>query len=247
MKLLLSFFAGAMLATSAAAQAQSDAASSPERSAKTISVYGTAIRHVAPNQATITIAVVTQHKDALVAQQDNATKSAAVISAVKSVGDPALEVSTGDYSIVVQHPVEGNVRSTAISGYEVTNSVAVRLVDLTKVGDLLDRATQAGANSVSSVVFGLDDSSAIRRQVLTEATADALARAQAIAHGLETDPAAPVHLRPIEVREAGSEYNPLAQPIERAMTFARQAAAPTPIEAGKLDVSATVFLKAELP
>ncbi len=240
---------GMMLASAGFAQTQPRPVPAPaDHSARTIVVYGTATQHVAPNQANIVIAVVSQNKDALVAQQDNARISAAVIDAVKGIGDAQMEVSTGEYSIEVQNRIEGNVRTTDISGYKVTNSVAVKLRDLSKVGGVIDRATQAGANSVSSVSFSLDDDSAVRRQVLTAATTDALARAQAIARGLSNaEGFAPVRLKPIEVREAGLEFNPLPMAAERAMTFARAATAPpTNIEAGKLDISATVYLRAEV-
>ncbi len=247
--LVVLLLGGTMLASAASAQTQTrPVPGPPDYSARTIVVYGTATQHVAPNEANIVIAVVTQNKDALVAQQDNARISAAVTEAIKGLGDPQMEVSTGQYSIEVQNRVEGNIRTTGISGYKVTNSVAVKLRDLTKVGGVLDRATQAGANSVSSVTFVLDDDSAVRRQVLTAATADALARAQAIARGLSSSEGfTPVRLKPVEVREGGLEFNPLPVAAERAMTFARAATAPpTSIEAGKLDISATVYLRAEL-
>jgi uncharacterized protein YggE len=245
--LVLLLLGGTVLATAGSAQPQTNpVALPPDHSARTIVVYGTATRHVAPNQANIVIAVVTQNKDALVAQQDNARRSAAVIEAVKGIGDAQMEVSTGEYLIEVQNRVEGNIRTTDITGYKVTNSVAVKLRDLSKVGGVIDRAAQAGANSVSSVSFGLDDDSAVRREVLTAATADALARAQAVARGLN-GVGAPLHLKPVDVREAGLEFNPLPMAADRAMTFARAAAAPpTNIESGKLDVSATVYLRAEL-
>jgi uncharacterized protein len=211
-------------------------------STKTISVYGTATKQVMPDMATISIAVVTQNKDALVAQQDNATKSGSVLQAVQGVHDPAMQVNAGQYSIEVQHPLEGAVRQTEIIGYEVTNRIVVKVHDLTKVGTVIDQATRAGANSVSNVTFGLDDDTLVRQEALTEATSNAMARAQAIARGLTNDSARLIQLRPLNVREAGIE-NPPEPRMGRVMALA---AAPTPIEAGKLDITVTVILKAEV-
>ena len=242
-----SFFStiSGLLSILSVAQAQPAATPTPDRPSRIISVYGTATVHVAPNLATITIAVVTQNKDALQAQQENAKRSTAVINAVKGVTDPAMEVSTGEYSIVVQHPIEGNVRTTEIAGYQVTNSISVKMRDLSKVGEVLDQSTLAGANSVGNVSFGLENNEASRREALSAATADAVARVQAIVRGLNANDAAPVRFRTIDISEAGLEYTPWRATEQQMRTFALPAAS-TPVEAGKMDVTATVCLRAEL-
>jgi uncharacterized protein len=239
------FIVSGLLSILSVAQAQPAATPTPDQSSRIISVYGTATVHVAPNLATITIAVVTQNKDALQAQQENAKRSTAVINAVKGVSDPAMEVSTGEYTIVVQHPVEGNVRMTQIAGYQVTNSISVKMRDLSKVGEVLDQSTLAGANSVSNVIFGLENNEASRRDVLSAATADAVARVQAIVRGLNANDASPVRFRTIDISEAGLEYTPWRATDQQMRTFALPAAG-TPVEAGKMDVTATVCLRAEL-
>ena len=228
----------------AVAQAQPAATPTPGQPPRIVSVYGTATVHVAPNLATITIAVVTQNKDALQAQQENAKRSADVIKAVKGVSDPSLEVSTGGYAITVQHPIEGNIRTTEITGYEVTNSISVKLRDLSKVGEVLDQATLAGANSVSNVSFGLQDDETTRREALSAATVDAVARVQAVVRGLNANDTSPVRFRIIDVSEPGLEYIP-SRKTDQMRTFAP--ADSTPIEAGEMDVTATVCLRAELP
>jgi uncharacterized protein YggE len=50
------------------------------------------------------------------------------------------------------------------------------LRDLNKVGEVLDQATLAGANSVNKVSFGLENNETTRREALSAATADAVAR-----------------------------------------------------------------------
>ena len=234
-----------LLLVLAVAKAEPVATPTPGQSPRIVSVYGTATVHVAPNLATITIAVVTQNKDALQAQQENAKRSTDVIKAVKGVSDPSLEVSTGGYAITVQHPIEGNVRTTEITGYEVTNDISVKLRDLNKVGEMLDQATLAGANSVNQVSFGLENNETIRREALSAATADAVARVQAIARGLNTNDTSPVRFRTIDVSEPGLEYTPRRATDQPIRTFAAPVAS-TPIEAGQMDVTATVCLRAEL-
>jgi uncharacterized protein len=226
------------------AKAQLASAPTQGQTPRIVSVYGTATVHVAPNLATITIAVITQNKDALQAQQENAKRSVEVTKAVKGVSDPTLEVSTGGYAITVQHPIKGNVQTTEITGYQVTNTISVKLHDLNKVGEVLDQATLAGANSVNQVTFGLENNDASRREALSAATADAVARVQAIARALNNNDGSPVRFRTIDVSEPGLEYTPWQATGQEVRTFAPEAG--TPIEVGKLDVTATVCLRAEL-
>jgi uncharacterized protein YggE len=117
--------------------------------------------------------------------------------------------------------------------------------DLSKVGEVLDQSTLAGANSVSNVSFGLENNEASRREVLSAATADAVARVQAIVRGLNANDASPVRFRTIDISEAGLEYTPWRATDQQMRTFAAPAAG-TPVEAGKMDVTATVCLRAEL-
>jgi uncharacterized protein YggE len=239
-RLFLSIISGLLfIATVAYAE------SAPLQIARTISVYGTATAYVAPNLATVTIAVVTQNKDAFRAQQENAGRSTAVINAIKGVKDPPMEVSTGEYTITVQHPIEGTVRTTEITGYEVTNSISVKIRDLSKVGEVLDQALKAGANSVTGVTFTLENNEAARREVLTAATTDAIGRVQAIVRGLNANDSSVSRFRIIDVSEPGREYTPLRAANQSMKTFA-DTTANTPIETGKISVTATVCLRAEI-
>jgi uncharacterized protein YggE len=82
------------------------------------------------------------------------------------------------------------------------------------------------------------------REALSAATVDAVARVQAIIRGLNMNDASPVRFRIIDVSELGLEYT-----AWRATDQMRTLPAPaesTPIEAGKIDVTATVCLRAEL-
>jgi Protein of unknown function (DUF541) len=75
---------------------------------------------------------------------------------------------------------------------ERPGEIAQRHVDLNKVGEVLDQATLAGANSVNQVSFGLENNEASRRETLSAATADAVARVQAIARALNNNDGSPV-------------------------------------------------------
>ncbi|MGH9959930.1 MAG: SIMPL domain-containing protein, partial [Pyrinomonadaceae bacterium] len=62
-------------------------------------VSGDSIVRAQPDTAVITISVVTQSKQALAAQQENATRTEAVVRALKAAAGAGAEVKTSGYSL----------------------------------------------------------------------------------------------------------------------------------------------------
>jgi uncharacterized protein YggE len=203
-----------------------------------VAVSGDSIVQAQPDTAILTIAVVTQAKQAIDAQQQNASRSDAVIRALKAVAGPGAEIKTSGYSLQPQRIYRENQPPT-ISGFEARNSVTVVLDDLSKVGPVIDASALAGANDVTGISFTLRKDRPARDQALTEATREAMSKAQVMAQALGGRV-----VRIVEVQEEGS-VRPL--PIYTA-DFGREAkmAVQTPIEVGTLDVTSRVQLVAEI-
>ena len=117
-------------------------------------VTGDSIISAQPDTAILTISVVTQARAALDAQQQNANKSDAVVRALKTAAGAGAEIKTSGYTLQPQRVYKENQPPTIV-GYEARNSVSVTLADLTKVGAVIDAASQAGANDVSGISFTL--------------------------------------------------------------------------------------------
>jgi uncharacterized protein YggE len=203
-----------------------------------------------PDTAVIVLSVVTQNKAALAAQQQNARKSNAVMQAVRETAGADPEVETSDYSLQPQRDWQGSM--PRIVGYEARNSVTVRTGTLDNVGAVIDAATSAGANSVESVNFILRESNPARGRTLTEATKQALAKAQSMAEALGGRV-----LRVVEEQEGGFVNRPTtAGELEERMEayanantsslVANKQLPRTPIEAGALNVRSHVQLIVEI-
>lgn len=200
-------------------------------------VSGDAVVQALPDTAVLTISVVTQAKRAIDAQQENAAKSDAVAKALKSSVGSAAEIKTSGYSLQPQRIYKEGQPPT-ITGYEARNTVTVTLSDLTKVGATVDAAGQAGANDVSSISFSLRQDRPARDQALKEATREAVSKAQVIAQALGGRV-----VRIVEVEEQGFQR---PQPIYQSESLMRNAASPTPIQVGSLDINSRVQLIAEV-
>ena len=204
-----------------------------------VRVTGDSIVQAQPDTAILSISVVTQNKLAIEAQQENATKTDAVVRALKAAAGTGAEVKTSGYSLQPQRVYKEN-QPPSIVGYEVRNSVTVTMSDLTKVGTLIDAAAQAGSNDVAGVLFTLRQDRQARDRALSEATREAMSKAQVIAQALGGRVK-----RVIEVQEEGFQRPP--QPLYRMEAMTSQAGnVPTPIEVGTLEIMSRVQLIAEV-
>jgi len=205
----------------------------------TVTVTGDARVTAQPDTAIVSVSVVTQNRSAVEAQQQNAAQTTAVINALKRAAGGGAEIKTSGYALVPQRVYKENQPPT-ITGYEARNSISVTLNDLTKVGAAIDAATEAGANNIDGVSFTLRNDRAARGRALAEATREAAAKAETLAQTLGGRV-----VRIVAVRENGANS---PRPVIHAQqeSFARVAAADTPIEVGTLEISAQVQFIAEI-
>jgi uncharacterized protein YggE len=238
---ILAIFGAVILAAILAGQtfAQPFEATTQQVSKATrVLVSGDSIVQAPPDTAILNIAVVTQGTRAQDAQQENATRSEAVIRALKAAVGAGAEIKTSGYSL---QPIRVYKESQPplITGYEARNSVTVILSDLTKVGRVIDAAGASGANDVTGIAFTLRKDRPARDQALADATREAVSKAQVIAQTLNGRV-----VRIVEVQEEGTQR---PRPIYEDMAQMRVGvASSTPIEVGTLDITSRVQLVAEI-
>lgn len=204
-------------------------------------VTGDATVQAKPDTAIIVFAVVTQARSALEAQQQNAVLSETVVRALKAAAGANAEIETSGYSLQPQRVYKENQPPT-ITGYEARNSVSVTMSDLTKVGSVIDAASQAGANTVDSLSFTLKQDRPARNQALADATREAISKAQVVAQALGGR-----IVRVLEVQEANATVRPIYKDERSTEGFiASSRMQQTPIEVGKLDIRAQVQVIVEV-
>lgn len=205
-----------------------------------ITVIGDSQTKVAPDTAVIVFSVVTQDKQALNAQQENANKSEAVKQAVEAITAGAKsEIKTSDYSLNPEQDYYSE-KMPKILGYEVKNTITVSINDLNQVGAVIDAATKAGANSVEGIQFILSEASPAQGDALALATKQAIAKAEAIAQSLNGK-----IVRVVQSTEGGAPFQTVPESNYAAMNSNMATAKPlysTPVRAGSLDVRSQVVL-----
>ena len=206
-----------------------------------VMVAGDSIVQAQPDTAILTLSVVTQNRAAIQAQQENAAKTDAVVSVLKTVAGAGAEVKTSGYSVQPQRVYKEGQPPT-ITGYEVRNSVTVTTSDLSKLGAIIDAAAQAGSNDISGIAFTLRQDRQARDRALGEATQEALGKARMIANALGGRV-----VRIVEVQEEGFQQRPPVPIYQTEGIVAdMRAKVATPIEVGSLEITSRVQVIAEV-
>jgi uncharacterized protein len=212
-------------------------AQTERRDPPVISVVGQGTASIAPDMAIVSLGVVREAATAREALSANNTAIAEVIAAMKEAGIEPRDLQTSGFSIqprlVYPRPrADGTQDEPRIVGYSVTNGVTVRVRDLEKLGEIIDRSVTLGVNSNGNIVFANSDDKQVMRQARIEAVADARERAETLAEG------AGVRLGTL-LQLAETIDRPMPRPLAR-MSSVQSDEAAVPIEAGENSYTVTV-------
>ena len=208
-----------------------------------IVVSGEGEATVSPDMALLSLAVVRQAKTAREALDANNEAMASVIKAMKEAGIEARDIQTSGLSINPQYvyPDERNgEKEPRITGYEVTNTLSLRVRDLTKLGEVIDQSVTLGVNQGGGITFTNDDPSATLKEARKRAVTDAMEKARTLAE------AAGVELGDV-LQISEQSFTPPPRPYAVKTMRMEAAADSVPIEAGEnsyhVQVSVTFELK----
>jgi len=143
--------------------------------ARTLTVTAEGKTSVTPDLAEVSFSVVTQGSDPQSLSNNNNNKMNAVLQFVASQGISASDTATTAYDLEPNYEYNRTTGKSTISGYTLTQTVTVKIHDLTKVASVLGGLAPLGVNQIGGVNFTYDDPDA----VLAPARADAFAKAKA--------------------------------------------------------------------
>jgi len=208
---------------------------------RTLSVNGVGQVFLSPDIAYIYIGVHTEKDTAAEAVAANNEETQKVIEALKKAGVDAKDIRTTNFSIWPNQQYGPDGQQTGVK-YAVDNSVFVTVRQLDNLGDLLDSAVAAGANSINSIQFDVADKTEALKQARDEAVKNAKAQAQELAD------AAGVKLG--EIQTIGF-YDSMPTPYLESYGKgggggAMEAAVTVPIQPGQLTLTTTVSMSYEI-
>jgi hypothetical protein len=166
----------------------------------TITVSGTGDVVVKPDIATVSFGVSAENLDVAKAQTDSATKMNSIIDLLKKDGVDEKDIKTTNYSIYPRYdyktvacpltqsaiypsiPCGGGTQ--VLAAYVVSQTVEVKIRDISKAGAILSGVGEFGVTDVSGLTFTVDNQEAVKDQARDLAIQDARDQAKVLAKGL---------------------------------------------------------------
>ncbi|HXK36175.1 MAG TPA: SIMPL domain-containing protein [Candidatus Paceibacterota bacterium] len=144
----------------------------------TVSFSGTGTVLAKPDVAVAELAISIEGTTAERAQTDANAKSQTVVQFLKDAGISEDDIRTSSYSIYPMYDyIDGRSR---IRGYQVTQSLTVKIRDLEKANEILDGVVGAGVNQVNNFQFTIDDPEELEAQAREQAIENAKDKAKAL-------------------------------------------------------------------
>jgi uncharacterized protein YggE len=232
--LILAASAALALPAAGPAFAQSAADSDAAFRATTLSLSAYGETRVAPDQATITLGVTTQAATAAEAMEQNRTRMAATVAALKAQRIEDRDIQTSGLNLNAQYAYEQN-QPPRLTGYQASNEVTITVRDLARLGGTVDAVVRAGANQIHGIAFGLQNPRAAEDQARRAAVQALSAKAAlyAEATGLRI-------ARLVNLSEGGGYSPPPPRPLFRMAAAAPAADVETSVSPGELRVRVDV-------
>ncbi len=168
-----------------------------------------------PDIAYVSLSVVSLGETVAEVNLDNTEKMNRIIDTMKKLGVEEKDIKTTQYNLwprynnqrkpVIQTNQIQEVQQPEIIGYELRQSVEIKIRDLSTVDQVIDQGTKTGANQVGSLRFDIDDSSELKMQAREIAFDKAKEKAQQMAA------AAGVTLGDVITFSEGGGYSPYPQ------------------------------------
>ena len=146
---------------------------------QTVTVTGSGETLVTADTAVVTLGVNVRKASAPEAQSGANEVIAAIRAALTAAGFREEDVSTGYINLFAVYDYVRDAEQ--IVAYNASSSLAVKVTDMGRVGEVIDLAFSAGANTLDGVSFSVSDDTAARAEALKAAVADAKAKAAVLA------------------------------------------------------------------
>jgi uncharacterized protein YggE len=153
----------------------------------TVTIQGTSHMEVAPDQAIVTLGIVSSAVSAETARNSNAAISAAVQQKLMTLNLTKEQIKTSQFMVYPEYNSDSDKsgKPPIIIGYRISNNITVTIDDVSLVGNVIDASLAAGANQIIGVRFQKKSDTELKQALLVGAVQDALSKANSIATALD--------------------------------------------------------------
>lgn len=164
-------------------------------SSHTITVSGEGEALAVPNTAVFSVTIREEAEDVAAAQDTAAEKANDIIAYLESSDIEERDIKTTSYNVFPRYefpevrcisgPCPRGERT--LVGYEVTQTLRVKVRDTDAAGELLSGVGSRGASDISGLSFEIEDEEVLRAEARRNAIADAQEKARVLAADLGVD------------------------------------------------------------
>ncbi|MBO5568945.1 MAG: SIMPL domain-containing protein [Clostridia bacterium] len=198
-----------------------------------IRVTGTGEVLIPADTAVVSLGVSAADKDVRTAQGMANEAIAAIRSALIEGGIAEEDINTDYINIYAMYDYGSG--SEQITGYNANSTLAIRVKDIDRVGEVIDLAFGAGANTLNGINFSATDTTVAKEKAMRLAVADAQAKADVLAD------AAGLQIRGIEDIAEQNTYS-YDKGVVNNFDVVEASAAGTVVQAAKLTVSSSIVI-----
>jgi uncharacterized protein YggE len=196
----------------------------------------------APDVATVRLGIEAQEQTVAEAQARAAEAMNKVEDALTGAGVAAKDIQTQYFSVHQVTRWDRDTEQETVIGFRVVNTVAAKVRDIDRVGEVLDAVIAAGGDltRIDGISFSVDDPTAFHEQAREEAMQDARDKAEQLAR------LAGISLGQATYISESSFGVPTPYPMSGAMRSFDEAAV-TSISPGELDITLSVQVIYSIP
>ncbi len=205
-----------------------------------LNISGTGVVRVLADQVVVTLGVTETNEDVKVAQDTVNEKINAICDALLAAGVEEKNIGTNQISIYAQYSDSYLSGSSKLTGYTASNTITIQSTDLDQVGNYIDIAFEAGANTLDSVDFSASNTEQAKQEALRLAIQNAKTKADTIADALNMEVANVVQVDESQSYSYGNSGASVFNMREKSTDSA------TVVRAATLDVQASVDIQFEL-
>lgn len=208
----------------------------PQNYPQEITVTGEDKVYVKPDIAKVDLGVKTEEKTSQDAVNKNNEITNRIIKAVKDLGVDEKDIQTTSYNLSAVY--DYTERGRNFVGYSLNQQITVKIRNFDIVGDVLDRATAEGANSIGDLQFTIEDPEKAQADARAKAIENAKEKALVLTQqaGLKI-----VKLSNISEGYSTPSTNIMYAKGMGSASVDSESVAPS-VQSGQLEVTSTVYL-----
>ena len=201
-----------------------------------ITVIGTGEVLIPADEAVVSLGVSATDPEVLKAQRKANETIAAIREALIDAGVKEEDINTDYINIYAIYDYSDG--GEQLKGYNANSTLAIRVTDIEAVGEVIDIAFEAGANTLNGINFSASDTTEAEAKAMKKAVENAKDKAEVLAE------ASGLKIRGIDEIVESSTYS-----FDRGMmngfakATAEDAASGTVVQAAKLAVTSSITVK----